>query len=176
MSNIKIRRVNAGDIDQLHNLFKVVINDTFKINDIEDLKDEIDEEIKTKKRYLELDINSKGKDRYFLIAEQDSKIIGCIEYGKVGKMIIDCTDGKIESNYEVGTIFVLPNYQGIGVGRKLIESIVDRLKSIGQVKFCLDSGYKTSQKIWTHKFGTPDCHIPDYWGEGYHHMIWEVEI
>ena len=54
--------------------------------------------------------------------------------------------------------------------------ICRELKRRGMEEFCLDSGYKSAQKIWLNKFGTPEYCLKDYWAKGFDHMIWRVKI
>jgi hypothetical protein len=50
------------------------------------------------------------------------------------------------------------------------------LSNKGIEEFCLDSGYMRAQKIWKKKYGDPNYWLENYWGEGYHHMIWRVKM
>jgi GNAT superfamily N-acetyltransferase len=159
MDHVIVRRPNIEDKNTLIKLFEIVIQDTFRKNDLEYLVEMIEEEVEVKIKYLEQDLESDGKERYFLIAEIDSKIIGTIEYGASSELIERCTDGKIKDMIELGTIFVLPEYQGNGID-----------------EICLDSGYKTAQKIWTKKFGKAQYQLKDYWLKDNDHMIWKVNI
>ena len=77
---------------------------------------------------------------------------------------------------EVGTVFVLPDYQKMGVGNLLLNTMIFTLKSKGIEEFCLDSGYTSAQKIWKKKFGDPNYLLKDYWGKGHDHMIWRIKI
>ena len=42
----------------------------------------------------------------------------------------------------MGSIFVLPEYQGQGIGSALIDYLLAYLKQEGIKEFCLDSGYE----------------------------------
>ncbi|KAF0822419.1 Acetyltransferase [Cytobacillus firmus] len=45
----------------------------------------------------------------------------------------------------------------------------------GVEEFCLDSGYRQSQKIWKKKFGEPEYLLKDYWGKGLiAHSLWDA--
>lgn len=176
MNQFIIRRPTIEDQKSVYELFKVVIKDTFKRNGIDDLVDMIDEEIKEKKKYFMTDINTNGNDRYFLIATLDERVVGTIEYGLAGKIINECTQGKLKEFYEIGTVFVHPEYQQKGIGSHLLTALLKELESKNISHFCLDSGYESAQKIWTKKFGQPKYHIKNYWGEDAHHMIWVVKI
>jgi GNAT superfamily N-acetyltransferase len=100
-------------------------------------------------------------------------VIGSIEYGPVSQLIIDLTNGELKELVEVGTVYVHPDYQGTGIGTLLLNVMFLTLKNKGIEDFCLDSGYKRAQKIWTKKFGEPDYLKKDYWSPGFHHMIWK---
>ncbi|AGK53582.1 hypothetical protein B1NLA3E_09100 [Bacillus sp. 1NLA3E] len=172
---VDIRRPSE-DNEKLNQFFRIVISDTYAKEGIAERTDDIENEIETKKKYLQSDLDSNGENRYFLIALDDDKIIGSIEYGPVSDLIIRCTDGAFEGLNEVGTVFVLPEYQGQGVGNLLLNEMYLTLKNRGIEEFCLDSGYTNAQKIWKKKFGEPDYLLKSYWGEGYNHMIWKIRI
>lgn len=172
MLNVEIRRPRFDDVEELHEFFRTVLIDTFAKEGLAHMIDEIEKEIEDKKIYLNEDIESNGEKRYFLIALDNGKIIGTIEYGPTGELIINCTDGKLKGVVEVGTAFVHPSYQKQGVGTIMLNMIYLTLINRNINEFCLDSGYKNAQKVWKKKFGEPDYILKDFWGEGYDHMIW----
>lgn len=174
MYNVEIRRPTIEDYEELHQLFHTVIIDTFAKEGLSELVDDIEKEIENKKQYLICDFDSNGKDRYFLIAvdKQCNKIIGTIEFGPSSQLINICTDGALKDLYEVGTVFVRPNYQRRGIGNLLLNAIFLTLLGKGIKEFCLDSGYTNAQKIWKKKFGGPDYLLKDYWDKACDHMIW----
>ncbi|WP_368505997.1 GNAT family N-acetyltransferase [Alkalihalophilus sp. As8PL] len=176
MINIEVRRPRIEDIEQLKEFFNIVILDTFTMEGIGEKSDDIKDEIKVKEKYLESDFESKGKKRYFLIALDVDKIIGSIELGPVSDLISACTNNKFKELLEVGTIFVLPDYQRRGVGNLLLNKMYFTIQQKGIDEFCLDSGYINAQKIWKKKFGEPDYWLKDYWGKGYDHMIWKIRV
>ncbi len=53
MNQIKIRRPNINDKDDLLGFFKILLEDTFKKEGIEDLVEDLQEETLSKKKYLE---------------------------------------------------------------------------------------------------------------------------
>ena len=176
MINVEIGRPSIEDIKQLNEFFRIVIIDTFKKEGIGEKSDDINNEIKVKEQYLEIDFESNGEKRYFLIAFDGNKIIGSIEYGPASELISECTNNTFKELIEVGTVFVHPNYQRIGVGNLLLNKMYLTLQNKGIEEFCLDSGYISAQKIWRKKFGEPDYLLKDYWDEGYDHMIWRIKI
>ena len=176
MLNITIRRPKMEDKEKLQEFFKLVINDTFIKEGIENEIYDLEEEIQTKNKYLQYDLESEGKLRYFLIAEYNENIVGTIEYGKSSELIDSCTNGELKDLFEVGTVFVMPDYQKQGISSLLLNAIYGVLIDRGIEEFCLDSGYSNSQKVWTKKFGEPNYFIENYWGEGMHHMIWRITL
>lgn len=174
VQKVKIRRPRMDDLEELNQFFKIVITDTFAREGLAELKDDIKSEIDSKKIYLQLDIDSQGEKRYFLIALAENKIIGSIEYGPASELIRNSTNGAWGNLVEVGTVFVLPGYQRQGVGNRLLGEMLQTLKGLGIENFCLDSGYKNAQIIWRKKFGEPEYLLKDFWGEGQDHMIWKL--
>jgi GNAT superfamily N-acetyltransferase len=169
---IKIRRPVNEDTAGLHEFFKMVITDTFIKEGIGGLSDDMAKEIEVKKEYLQQDLSSRGNDRYFLLAEAEGKLIGTVEFGQASELIMDGTNREYSDLFEVGTVFVHPDYQGQGIGSRLLGGLYPVFHEKGIEEFCLDSGYKRAQEIWKRKFGQPAVVMKDYWGDGAHHMIW----
>lgn len=176
MNHIKIRRPNKGDKEELLEFFKLVLEDTFIKEGIEDLVDDLQEEIIAKKKYIEDDLMTNGEDVYFLIAEDQGTIVGTIQYGPSSDLINTCTNGGYKGLYEIASVFVRPDYQGQGLGNLLLKSIYQVMVKKRIKEFCLDSGYSNAQKIWRKKFGEPDYFLPDYWADGHHHLIWRIGL
>ena len=173
MQNIVISRPKIEDYKKLSHFFRIVITDTYTKEGIGHLLDDIEKEIEVKQKYLNLDIESNGENRYFLLAINNDQIIGTIEFGTVSDLIINLTNGALKELVEVGTVYVHPDYQGRGIGTLLLNVMYLTLQNKGITEFCLDSGYKRAQKIWTKKFGEPDYLVKNYWSQGFHHMIWK---
>ena len=176
MRNIEISRPKPKDIELINEFFQIVLRDTFERNDIANLVDTLVEEIEDKRRYLNEDIESDSKNRYFLIAKEDDKIVGSIEYGMSNELIISCTNGELKDLVEIGTVFVHPEYQKKGIGSRMLNLIFMELEKNGIKEFCLDSGYKSAQKTWINKFGNPEYLLKDYWGEDADHMVWRISV
>ncbi|MBZ9689228.1 GNAT family N-acetyltransferase [Clostridium estertheticum] len=176
MKNIEISRPKFEDIELINEFFQIVLRDTFERNGISDLVDIIVEEIEDKRKCLNQDIESHGKNRYFLIAKEYDKIVGSIEYGPSNELIISCTNGKFKELVEIGTVFVHPDYQNKGIGSRMLNLIFSHLEKNRISEFCLDSGYKSAQKTWIKKFGSPEYNLKDYWGEDDNHMVWRVSV
>jgi len=109
MINIEISRPKYEDIELINEFFKIVIRDTFERNKISHLKDLMIEEFEDKRRRLNQDLKSNGKNRYFLIAKEGKKIVGSIEYGPSSQLVISCTRGELKELIEVGTVYIHPD-------------------------------------------------------------------
>lgn len=176
MQNIVVRRPRLEEIDSVNEFFELVLRDTFERNGVSDLVETMAEEIADKRRCLKQDLDSNGEHRYFLIITLDNQVVGSIEYGPSNDLIITSANGELKDLVEIGTVFVHPKYQKKGIGNLMLTHILNELKDKGIQEFCLDSGYKSAQKIWTNKFGEPEYHLKDYWGEGADHMVWRVKV
>ncbi|MFJ8353828.1 GNAT family N-acetyltransferase [Bacillus paramycoides] len=178
MTYVAIRRPNSNDLDELYLFFRMVITNTYKDEGLSQLLDDKENEINTKKQYLKNDFDSNGEYRYFLLAIDTSneKIIGTIEVGPASTLINSCTGDVFKNLYEIGTVFVLPEYQRKGIGSLLLNAMYLTLLSRGITEYCLDSGYKKAQSIWTKKFGKPSYVLKNYWGESSDHMIWKKSL
>ena len=177
MQNLVIRRPRIEDFNAYNEFFDIVLKDTFEKNGIIDLFDVYENEMKEEKRvFLTEDLESNGQKRYFLLATINDKLVGTISYGPSNDDINKCTNNELKDLIEIGTVFVHPQYQKKGIGSLLLNHIYDELDKKGVSEFCLDSGYKNAQEVWTKKFGTPQYKFINYWGEDAHYMIWKVKL
>jgi GNAT superfamily N-acetyltransferase len=176
MLELHISRVKPEDKDDMNEFFRRVLIDTFHKNEISEFVDTLNDEIEDKRHCLDQDLESEGKDMYFLAAKVGNLIIGTIEYGPPNDLILSCTNGELKEIREIGTVFVHPDYQRKGIGSKLFISILIEMKREEIKEFCLDSGYRIAQGIWIKKLGRPQYHLQDYWGKNADHMIWRKNI
>ncbi len=172
MNKIVIRRPEKKDICEIHNLFNLVIEDTFSREGFEELIEQMDGIFDEKTNYLKEDFASKGVERYFLIAEYENKIVGTIESGPSSKLLIESTNKTYENSIEIGTVFVLPEHQQLGIGSLLLKAMCKKLASENIKEICIQSGYKIAGAVWRKKFGKPTFIVDEYWGEDYDHLVW----
>lgn len=173
---IEIATPTSEDQAEIHRLIEKVLKDNWIKNDLMAFEEGLAEEIEMKKSFIDAFVNGDEDARPFLMARLHGEIVGIIEHGPVNDTIKSCEDEALNRIQEVGTVFVLPEYQGIGVGKKLMAAITQRLAALGETEFCIDSGYKTAQPIWTHLYGEPLYLMKDYWGPGGDHMVWKATI
>jgi len=165
-----IRRPNLDDLKELENFFLLVIKDTYEKEGLGDLIDDIHNEVQEKITYIKEDLMSDGKKRYFLLATNDNVIVGTAAYGPSGHLIYDHFP-ELKDVLELGSVLAHPEYQSQGVGSKLVDAILNELRTFKET-FCLASGYTNAKKIWSRKFGQPTKVLKDFWGDGYDHYIW----
>lgn len=175
------QQVNFGppgreDFEALMAFFQEVIAHTFAKNGLGDEEAMIAEEIEDKREKLLEAIDTGGKAHCLIIGKLNDRIICSIGIGKTGNLIESCTKGELVGVPEICTVFVKPEFQAKGLSGHLLNLALGELRSRGQEAYCLDSGYKTAQKIWTKKLGTPTYVIKDYWEEGNDHMIWYRKV
>ena len=168
---IEIRRPQKADTEALNELFRATIDEVFDREGIE-LPELKLEEIKEKEAFLLEDLESGGKARYFLIACVDGAIAGTAALGPSNPLIHEATGDKLKDILEIGTVYVHPKFQKLGIGMKLLNAMYISLLARGEDSFCLDSGYKSAQAIWTRKIGQSEYVEKDRWGEGNPHMVW----
>jgi len=176
MKNVEISRPRFEDIELINEFFVTVLRHTFERNGIGDLVETIDGEIIDKRKKLNEDFECNGEFRYFLIAKDGEKVVGSIEYGPSSELINSCTNGAVKEVVEIGTGFVHPDYQQQGLGNRLLNELFIELQKRGIEEFCFDSGYKSAQELWVKKFGKPQYHLKDYWGEDADHMAWHLKV
>jgi GNAT superfamily N-acetyltransferase len=67
-------------------------------------------------------------DGRLLLATEDDQLAGCIALRKLGPNVC-----------EMKRLFVRPNHRGAGVGRVLVESIIDEARKLGYTHMRLDT-------------------------------------
>ena len=117
-----------------------------------------------------------NEDLKFLVAKPNDREVGNISFVPCGSDILSCTESELSGVGELGSLYILPEFQDQGIGSALIHEMLKTLHEKGIDEFCLDSGYKRAQKRWIRKFGAPYKVVNDYWGPGYEHMIWLCRV
>ncbi|MBD3297127.1 MAG: GNAT family N-acetyltransferase [candidate division Zixibacteria bacterium] len=174
---VTIVRPKLADKDAVCSLFIHTIGHAFKREGIavlhaSDIEREITEQINT----LQRDLDSNGRDEYFLIARAGDKVVGTAAYGPANTIIRDNLSVDVATTPEIKSVYVLPEYQCQGIGTQLLQAIRKRIQDDGITDFCLDSGYTSAQRYWTNRLGEPQVVLNDYWGTNAHHMIWRRRV
>lgn len=176
INGLVITNLIQADLESTFQVFETSIPDAFEKEGLGLSKEVIHKEIEHKKYLLDASLDSADSDIYFIIAKLEDTVIGTISFGSCGEDIKKCTENSLDDIGELGSLFVLPRYQGQGVGSALINAMVAHLYKQGISQFCLDSGYKRAQKRWLRKFGEPYKVVKDYWGPDYDHIIWLCKV
>lgn len=173
--NYQIREVLLSDEVSLRFFFEEVISHTIEKEGIVDFVDDIGDEIEDKMEKFSLALRENTRFRFF-VAIKEETIIGTVsinELGDFAKQHIDVDPKKV---LEIGSVYVKPDYQSLGVGKKLLTHALVILKQGGCQYYLLDSGYIRAQKTWWHLLGEPYKILKDFWGNGYDHMFWYKEL
>lgn len=173
---INIERPRKEEINKIHKVFELTVQDAFAGEGLGHLKEDILHEISEKKLFLEKDFETEGRDYFFLLAKEGEEIVGTISYGPSNSIISSLAKGRYDSVGEIGTVFVTPSKQRQGIGIKLFTTMVKELKERGIKEYVLDSGYGRAQKYWRKHLGHPVFIEKDYWAMGADHMIWHMVL
>jgi GNAT superfamily N-acetyltransferase len=171
---VSICKLSPADLGSACSVFETTIPDTLIKENIIIPYTFITKEVETKKRLLNESVEN--RDIIFLTAKIHGSVVGTISFGPCGEYIRKCTEGELSDIGELGSLYILPDHQGRGIGSALIREMAWELNGRGVERFCLDSGYKHAQKRWQRKFGEPYMTVKDYWGPGYDHMIWLCRV
>ncbi|WP_238649715.1 GNAT family N-acetyltransferase [Paenibacillus piscarius] len=174
--SLRITPLASEDIPSVSDVFKTAIVDAFEREGLGHLQADIRQEIESKIQMAYAALNPQDTAVYFWVARAGEVIVGTVSYAPCGEDIRVCTDNRLDAVGELGSLYVLPEYQGQGAGSALIEEVKAFLRKRGIYEFCLDSGYKRAQARWLRKFGTPYISVQDYWGPDSVHMIWLCSV
>lgn len=164
------------DIKSAYQVFEITIPEAFEKEGLGFLKEDIRREIEHKKHLLDTSMDQTNPDTFFLFAKLDQAVVGTISFGPCGEDIKRCTEHQLDAVGELGSLFVMSQYQGQGVGSLLINAMVANLHRRRIDNFCLDSGYRHAQKRWLRKFREPYKVVEAYWGPDNDHMIWLCKV
>lgn len=174
---MQILRPTKKDREEIRELFQTVLIDTFQKDGIPEAYDgEISKSVARKMRDLEDDFDSNGTKEYFLVARVEKQIVGIIGFG--------VPNTEIKKNYtidytripEIKSSFILPDFQGQGIGTALYNQLLQMLKKRNFTEFVLDSGFAYGQIFWKHKLGEPKIIKKNFWGDGTDYMIWHKKL
>ena len=172
-NTIQIRPLRIDDISHLKNLFEKTISEIFERNNIED-KIELEHEINYKIYKVSKSIFEEESTARFFVVEKENTIVGIAGFSLINNDIKSNIENN-ENTYELGTVYVLPEFQRKGIGSLLINTILENIKNMGIHEFYLDCGYRTSQSYWIKKFGKPYIIIENKFGTNQDYMIWKVK-
>lgn len=176
IENLIISKPTQADIKAAYRVFEASIPDAYEKEGLGLLKEDIHREIEHKKHLLDASMSSTDSKPYFLLAKHEETVVGTISFAPCSEDIKKCIGNQFDGISELGSLYILPSFQGQGAGSALIHTLLTYLSEQGIEQFCLDSGYKRAQKKWLRKFGEPYKVVKDYWGPGFDHMIWLCKV
>lgn len=166
------RKVDQQDLIQVDHIFRTSITDLV-IRELIDEPGLIDREVAQLNRTVQDSLNS--KENLFFVTEIDHRIVGTIAL--INPNLLICENVQTEPNvYEIGCVYVHPDYQKQGIGKFMFHSIKEELIRIGHEKYYLDAGFTSSQQYWFRVLGKPTYVLENHWGTGAHHFIWSKSI
>lgn len=180
MKNLQITKPSKAELPDICRVFEESISDAFAKDGIEHMQEDMFSEIEHKKHLLTLAMGNaelilRGGP-YFLIAKLEGTPVGTISLSSCGEAIQECTHNQLDGILELGSLYVLPDVQGEGIGSALIKAMINTLYEKGIDEFCLDSGYKRAQQRWLRKFGKPYLIVKNHWGPDMDHFIWLCKV
>lgn len=170
--NVIIRRPKKSDKEEVYSLFETTIQHTFKLEGTGSETKIIKELIDDQKSLINIDFDTNGKEYYFLIAECEGKIAGTICHRPCSDIIKDCADRDTQGMHEIGSVYILPDFQGKGIVKLLLNAMYITLSAREFNEFWLDSGYNIAKNVWQKILGEPNIIMKDYWGKGVDHHLW----
>ncbi len=116
--------------------------------------------------------NGNNVDNYdCLLAEEDGRVVGYVCFAKV-----PCTI----STYEMYWLAVDKTLQGRGIGRKIVQQVVDRVRELGGHKIVLSTAgreeYLPTQRFYVSIGFVIEARIKDYYSIGDDCLIYSLEI
>lgn len=119
---MEIRKEKREDVFDIAHIVTVEWNSTYRgiVSDSELQRLKETEEERAKKAYDEFD----EKNNKCFVAVIDNKVVGFASYG-----VTD--DPDFENTAELRALYVLDEYHGLGIGRKLVNATIEEFKKQG---------------------------------------------
>lgn len=170
---VEVSTLRETDIDQFDPIFEAHIRDR-------DTGEVLVDEISEIKAYMRRGEDENGRTRsYFTARDKTGKVLGCMAYSTPDPDMIKHFQLKEpDGNIELLNAFVSPEiFRGGGVGRKLLQQIIDEGNRLGKKQLLINSGPRY-QKSWGFydKFAEQAGFIQNKYGEGGHAKTWKIEL
>lgn len=124
MSNYTIRKANLSDALNLTVLKQQVWISTYAVDGIREEFSKYVSETFTPDSTTRIIENP---NNIVLVAEKDNHLIGCTEIN----LLSLCPEQTYKNSPEVTVLYVLERFQGIGLGKELLNKCIDELGSLG---------------------------------------------
>ena len=154
---VLIKRPDISEREEIHSLFEKTIKHTFEAEGAGEEHTLIRELTDDQKELIDLDFETSGKEVYFLVAETGGRIAGTICHRPCSDIILDCSQSKAQGMQEIGSVYILPQFQGGGLCKLLLNAMYITMSAKGFSEFWLDSGYAVARQVWEKLLG-PSCY------------------
>ncbi len=121
MMKANIREIKTGDVDAVTKLIVRLKKFNSEHDPLFDLSDKVEDHVR---EYVNNAIEKETRD--IIVAEAGGKIVGL-----VAGDILDRSFYKPEKELRITELYILPEYRKTGLGRKLIETLIQREKKKG---------------------------------------------
>ncbi len=141
ITNFKIRKINCGEESIVLNILETVLSEY----GLEIRPDDTDMDLSdTRKHYF----NNNG---WFAVLEKDGEIVGSYGIYKID-----------ESTCELRKMYLLKLYQGLGLGRMMMEDALIKAKELGYSIMVLETNKRLDKALSLYyKYGFKD-YVPDH--------------
>lgn len=163
-----------GDEQQLLHLYTSAMKAAFEAQGEGSLTEAIQEEVEVKMEKV-LGFLNGASDYYYLAAKCDDHIVGTISYGGNKDKVKERFE-ELESAGELGSLYILPEYQSQGIGSTLINGMLQYMAEQGVLSFWFESGFTLAQKRWKRRFGEPYRIMKDHWAPGVDNHLWYCKV
>jgi len=174
--NIVIIKPDVSQREEIHALFDTVICHTLRFEGVGDDYELTAELIADQQELIDLCFETDGEECFFLTAVHEDKTVGTICRRECSEIIKDCADRDATGVQEIGSVYILPQFQGKGIAKLLLNAMYITLIAQGYDEFWLDSGYEIAKKVWQKVLGPPTVIMKDYWAEGVDHHLWYKKL
>lgn len=169
-----IKFISKDHLNLLPKFFNLVISDVLKKENITTpqlLENEIYEKLKLCNRAVQNNTST-----YVFIAEKDKDIIGIISSSYCNSDIVNVVGEHVKNQFEIGTLYIHPEYQNLEFAKLLINKASSYLSSKRVSVIYFDCRYKGTQIFWSDTLGEASYLSENYWGSGTPHMVWKVSL
>jgi len=119
--------------------------------------------------------SSSFNHRQYVVARQisDGTVLGMMGLQRPDDAMQ--TFAMTERPGELINAYVMSGHRQAGIGSRLVKHLAHEASSAGYSELVVNSGpryMKTGWPFWNRMFGAPVGMAEDYYGEGYHAMVW----
>ncbi|HDX9577132.1 TPA: GNAT family N-acetyltransferase [Bacillus pseudomycoides] len=148
--NFVIREMKEEDIPSVQYVAKTSWNDTYK-----DIIPEVVQEKFLGHAYSDDMMKQRLQHSHFFVGEVDGEVVGFANFSPI----------KYQNEAELGAIYLLPTYQGSGMGTALLRKGITKLEGVKKIYINVESENKTGKAFYNAKgFAVVDAFEDDFDG------------